>query len=55
MKQLKEILYKVAIEAMFHLNKKINNNFELIFVGPADNSKLKNNLLHQINELKLAG
>jgi glycosyltransferase involved in cell wall biosynthesis len=45
--------HKVAIEAMLHLNKKINNNFELIFVGPADNSKLKNNLLHQINELKL--
>jgi len=45
--------HKVAIEAMLHLNKKTNNNFELIFVGPADNSKLKNNLLHQINELKL--
>ena len=45
--------HKVAIEAMFHLNNKTNNNFELIFVGPTDNSKLKNNLLHQINELKL--
>ena len=45
--------HRVAIEAMLHLNKKTNYNFELIFVGPADNSKLKNNLLHQINELKL--
>ena len=45
--------HNVAIEAMAHLKDKSNNDFELIFVGPADNLKLKNNLLQKISELKL--
>ena len=45
--------HNVAIEAMAHLRDKTSNNFELIFVGPADNLKLKNNLLQKISELKL--
>jgi len=45
--------HKVAIEAMAHLKDKSSNDFELIFVGPADNLKLKNNLLQKISELKL--
>ena len=45
--------HNVAIEAMAHLKDKSSNDFELIFVGPADNLKLKNNLLQKINELKL--
>ena len=45
--------HNVAIEAMAHLKDKSSNDFELIFVGPADNLKLKNNLLQQISELKL--
>ena len=45
--------HNVAIEAMAHLKNKSSNDFELIFVGPADNLKLKNNLLQKISELKL--
>jgi len=45
--------HNVAIEAMAHLKDKSSNDFELIFVGPADNLKLKNNLLQKISELKL--
>jgi len=45
--------HNVAIEAMAHLKDKSSNDFELIFVGPADNFKLKNNLLQKISELKL--
>ena len=45
--------HNVAIEAMAHLKDKSSNDFELIFVGPADNLKLKNNLLQMISELKL--
>ena len=45
--------HNVAIEAMVHLKDKTSNDFELICVGPADNLKLKNNLLQKISELKL--
>ena len=45
--------HNVAIEAMAYLRDKSSNDFELIFVGPADNLKLKNNLLQKIDELKL--
>tara|TARA_B110000305_G_scaffold69267_1_gene77801 strand:+ start:692 stop:1837 length:1146 start_codon:yes stop_codon:yes gene_type:complete len=45
--------HNVAIEAMAHLKDRSSNDFELIFVGPADNLKLKNNLLQKISELKL--
>jgi len=45
--------HNVAIEAMAHLKDKSSNDFELICVGPADNLKLKNNLLQKISELKL--
>ena len=45
--------HNVAIKAMAHLKDKSSNDFELIFVGPADNLKLKNNLLQKISELKL--
>ncbi|MDB9818006.1 glycosyltransferase family 4 protein [Pelagibacterales bacterium] len=45
--------HNVAIEAMAHLKDKSSNDFELIFVGPANNLKLKNNLLQKISELKL--
>ena len=43
----------VAIKAMSVLKKKINIDFELIFVGPVQNIRLKENLLNQITELKL--
>jgi len=43
----------VAIKAMSILKKKMNRDFELIFVGPVQNIKLKKNLLNQITELKL--
>ena len=45
--------HSVAIKAMSILKKKINKDFELIFVGPIQNLKLKQNLLNQIIELKL--
>ena len=45
--------HNVAIEAMSYLRDKSSNDFELIFVGPADNLKLKNSLLRKIDELKL--
>ena len=45
--------HNVAIEAMVHLKDKSSNDFQLICVGPADNLKLKNNLLQKISELKL--
>ena len=45
--------HNVAIEAMGHLRDKSSNDFELIFVGPTDNLKLKNSLLRKIDELKL--
>ena len=45
--------HNVAIEAMGYLRDKSSNDFELIFVGPTDNLKLKNSLLRKIDELKL--
>ena len=45
--------HAIAIEAMSYLKEKINKDFELIFVGPINNDKLKENLLNKINEFKL--
>ena len=45
--------HAIAIEAMSYLKEKINKDFELVFVGPINNDKLKENLLNKINELKL--
>ena len=45
--------HTIAIEAMSYLKEKINKDFELVFVGPINNDKLKENLLNKINELKL--
>ena len=45
--------HKIAIEAMTYLRDKSNKDFVLLLVGPADNLKLKNNLLQKINEFKL--
>ena len=45
--------HKIAIEAMTYLRDKSSKDFVLLLVGPADNLKLKNNLLRKINELKL--
>ena len=45
--------HAIAIEAMSYLKEKINKDFELIFVGPINNDKLKVNLLNKINEFKL--
>lgn len=45
--------HNVAIEAMAYLRDKSSDDFELIFVGPADNLKLKNNLLIKVKKLNL--
>ena len=45
--------HAIAIEAMSYLKEKINKDFELVFVGPINNDKLKENLLNKINEFKL--
>ena len=45
--------HAIAIEAMSHLKEKIIGDFELIFVGPINNDKLKEKLLKKINEFKL--
>ena len=45
--------HKIAIEAMTYLRERSSKDFVLLLVGPTDNLKLKNNLLREINELKL--
>ncbi len=45
--------HAIAIEAMSHLKEKISGDFELIFVGPINNDKLKEKLLKKIIEFKL--
>ena len=45
--------HEIAIEAMAILKKKLDKDFECIFVGPENNLKLKKFLINKINFLKL--
>ncbi len=45
--------HKIAIEAMSYLKKNIENDFELILVGPTDNIRLKKNLTEMITNYAL--